>query len=355
VDPFADIKERLIAQWDRATPEEAPGAGIARFESLEGPRRPRRGLAVGHSVNPETGKPRLEFRVTAATGPNHALAEKLVKKAKADGFDAILRFVGKAFVPATGGAKPILPDRRRPLHIGASVAHRDAHAGTLGAFVTLPGGGNGILSCGHVLARIKNKKKWAAENDPVHQPGWPDQDPVVAGNRVGQLTGLFAPFSDSQRNNLDAAIARLDDNQPHEGNVIPDLPFIPEEFRGRPVGSPVPEGELMVGTDVVKVGRTTGFTEATVSALDFMNLSVTFGSGRLEQTFTFSGIREVLWKNEGPNYAAGGDSGSLVMTREGLRPIGLHFASAEGFGGSRVSYVVPWPKIKTIFGVGLIP
>jgi hypothetical protein len=342
----------LIAAWDRAGPQEDPTVeGAAQFESLSMPRRPRGGLAIGRSINPVTRKPRLEMRVTANAGPNYLHAVKLAGQAQAEGVEAVLKILKNGVMGGPVSAAPIVGGRRRPLHVGASVANRKSMAGTLGAFVRLPDGTPGILACGHVLARAG--KKWGTTRNPVHQPGQPEENPVLESNRIGELTAMFAPFVDSQTNNLDAAVARLDDGQIHLGNAIIDLPCVPAEFRNRPIGIPLQSNEPeLLGSRVVKLGRTTGFTEATVAATDFQNLRVRFGTRLSGETFTFSGIYEVLW-DTGKSFAAGGDSGSLVMTRDGLRPIGLHFASVDGEDGSKVSYVIPWPLIYGAFNLPL--
>jgi len=343
----------LIDAWDRGGRGEETTAneGAAQFQGLEMPRRPRGGLAIGRSINPQTRQPRLEMRVTAKSGPNHLLARNLAKQAETQGVEVILKYLKNSIMGAPPQLQPVIGGQRRPLHIGASIANRRSMAGTLGAFVKLPDGGTGVLSCGHVLARAG--RKWAAAKAPVHHPGQPEENPVMDINRIGELTGLFAPFLDSQTNNLDAAVARLDSDREHLGNTIVDLPCIPSGFRGRPVGRPLEATELEIETRVVKLGRTTGFTEATISALDFQNLRVRVGTGASAPTFTFSGIYEVIW-DEGAQFAAGGDSGSLVLTKEGLRPVGLHFASIEAEDGGWISYVIPCSTIFAAFNVTLL-
>jgi hypothetical protein len=347
-DDLMALAADLIGAWDRAGRQDDEVAeGGAQFESLAMPRRPRGGLAIGRSVNPKTRKPRLEMRVTAKAGPNRAHAVKLARQAEAQGFEVVVKFFKNSVMGGPVAAAGMIEGRRMPLHIGASVANMQSMAGTLGAFVRLPDGAPAILSCGHVLARAG--KKWGAVKNPVHQPGQPEENPVMAANRIGELTGMFAPFVDSQTNNVDAAIARLDAGQDHLGNKIINLPCIPPTFRDRAIGAPRGAGYADIGARVVKLGRTTGFTEATVSAIDFQNLRVKFGTG---QSFTFSGIYEVIW-DAGTTFTAGGDSGSLVMTRDGLEPIGLHFAAVAGDDGSFVSYVIPWPIIFEVFKLPL--
>lgn len=328
-------------------PGYAPGGPVApQFEALR-TRRPRGGLAIGRSVDPRTRRPRLEMRVTAQCGPNYAAAEKLARRARADGVDVILKVMKNAIM---GGAPepPAIGGRCRPLHIGSSVANRESLAGTLGAFVRLPADRVGALSCGHVLARTG--KRWGVVGDPIHQPGLPDAKLVVETDRIGGLSEYFAPFIDCQVNNLDAAVARLDEVMDYEGNVMPNEPCVPAELRGKPIGPPLDADMIENGLRVVKVGRTTGYTEATISATDFENLRVDLTKA---QTFTFSNVYEVLW-DEGVRFAAGGDSGALVLSRDGLQPVGLHFASMPGDTGAGASYVIPWFRIADNLQVQLL-
>ncbi|MGO9264706.1 MAG: hypothetical protein ACLQBA_07445, partial [Candidatus Binataceae bacterium] len=208
-----------------------------------------------------------------------------------------------------------------PLHLGASVAHERGSAGSLGAFVRLNDGHTGILSCVHVLAWPANAPG-AEIGDPIQQPGDPDPTPV--SNRIGNLTGQFAPFVPAQRNNLDAAIARLNDDIDHTGNQIPKHSAVPDSLWGKSIGHPMETEELMLGMPVCKIGRTTGFTRATLNAIDFENLEVHFASGGAP--FIFSGVHEVLWE-KGTTFSAGGDSGALVLSVDGLRPIGINFCA----------------------------
>lgn len=352
-DQLLAMSAELIDAWDNAGRGAVETAieGGAELQSLTMPRRPRGGLAIGRGINPQTRKPRLEMRVTAGKGPNFALATQLARQAELQGVDVLLKSLKNSIMGRPVPPHAVLGGRRQPLHVGASIANRQSMAGTLGAFVNLPDGEIGVLSCGHVLARAG--KKWGVAKNPVHQPGQPEENPVLDANRVGELTKLFAPFVDSQVNNLDAAVARLDPDCQHQGNILADLACVPPELRGSPIGPPLAVGELGIGARICKLGRTTGFTEATISALDFQNLRAQVGTGGSANTFTFSGVYEVLWDENTP-FAAGGDSGSLVMTREGLHPIGLHFAAIEGEDGNWVSYVVPLPLILSTFGITLV-
>ena len=354
-DPLGTLKQELLLKWDGE--DEGIGTSHATFESDKVPRRTRGGFAIGHSINPKNGEPRLEIRVTAESGPNHKRAKAAILRHElARGMEVIWRVAKKPQVPDPPAPTPQICGRCSPLHIGASVAHQESSAGTLGAFVRLQDGRHGIVSCGHVLARLNSrltKKKWGGKFDPVHNPGWPDEDPVPIDSRIGRLEN-FAPFVDGRGKNLDAAVAALDEGVVHMGNVLPDLPCVGPEFRGRPIGSEIAASELTTGMRVVKLGRTTGMTEGSLEAIHFVNERVDFGTG----SYTFFGLHEVRWdegweNDKSKHYAAAGDSGSLVLTKDGLHPIGLHFASRQ-VDTYRASYVVAWSKIATTFKLNLL-
>jgi len=242
---------------------------------------------------------------------------------------------------------PLINGRCKPLHLGASVAHERGSAGSLGAFVRLDDGGTGILSCVHVLA-MASSKPGAQIGDPIQQPG--DPDPIPESNRIGKLTNCFAPFVLMQRNNLDAAIARLNNDIDHIGNQIPKHSAIPESLWGKSIGQPMRTEELTLGMRICKIGRTTAFTRATLNAVDFQNLEVQFSG---EAPFVFSGVHEVRW-DKGTIFSAFGDSGALVLSLDGLRPIGINFCALSGGRDMKLSYVVPWSRIEDIYGARLL-
>ena len=122
----------------------------------------------------------------------------------------------------------------------------------------------------------------------------------------------------------------------------------------KPLGKPLLaddlEKHLPLGARVLKLGLMTGFREASVSALQTENFLVRIGS----EKYVFSGVHEVLWDSSKADYADFGNSGGLIVTRDGLRPVGLHFCSADGKEGTRVSYIVPWGRIAAEFGLELL-
>jgi hypothetical protein len=217
----------------------------------------------------------------------------------------------------------------------------------LGAFVLTEQGHPGFISCTHVLARWKNRS--AEIGDKIHQPGPPDQDPYSPANTVGHLTEYFAPFIQNRPNNLDAAIAKIrpDGKLGPLINAFPDRTDISEKFRGRSIGKELNPEDIEIGTQVVKLGRSSHFTDnARVSAIEFRNLNVTYGT----DDFTFSSAIELQW-DEGPLFTKPGDSGALVLTEGDFRPIGIHFAASEE---DRLSYVMPIKRICDTWSLKLL-
>ncbi|HVY14298.1 MAG TPA: hypothetical protein VHB27_03660 [Rhodopila sp.] len=346
---IADLKAELLQAWDtRGQPAPEPGSNAASFQAAIS-RRPKSGLAIGHSLT-GTGRPRLELRVTAAGGPNRIKAESLAARARRADVETRLIVQPPPIIPllsASATANIKIPGKRRPLHIGASVAHgMNDGAGSIGGFVKLPDGTVSILSCSHVLARRPGGK--VKPGDAILQPGPPD--PRVPANEVAFLTRAFAPLISRQRDNLDAAVARVADGQAHMGNRLPDHDCIPQPLRGQPLGLPLEDDEGILDQRVVKIGRSTGFTAgAVINSLDFDNLAAQFGPDG--PIYLFNGVYELLWDKDEAPFTAGGDSGAMILTEDGLRPVGLHFCAVGNQDGSRVSYVVPWARIRTILGI----
>jgi hypothetical protein len=234
------------------------------------------------------------------------------------GDEADVRVVGPVRA-ATGTGAAGSGSRRSGLHPGASVAHPDVTAGTLGAFVRDADGRVLLLSNNHVLADTDR----AQVGDPVLSPG-----PADGGrpdlDRVATLT-FFERLS-AGRNLLDLALAAVDDPAHVGGNQVPEGTL-----------SGVVE-ELLDGVLVAKVGRTTGHTTGTVTAVELDGVSVDYGRG---DVFTFDDCLEV--EGDLGAFSEGGDSGSVVYDRESLAAVGLLFAgsSAGGTNGAGLTFCNP--------------
>jgi hypothetical protein len=308
---------------------------------------PRGGLAIGHSSDAD-GRVRIELRLTGAKGSALGRAMKVRRTAEMQGFlTRLWSFAERPkiplHVPGHSPRQPAIAGRRDPLHVGASVAHEQSSAGTLAAFVDIVGGGKGILSCTHVLAyRYRGK---ACKGDFVQQPGIPD---VCSGtNRIGRLTEYFRPFIAGREDNLDAAVARLDDDVKCQFNVIPSLPCIDSALWGAAIGAPLLDPPPL--TRVCRIGRTSGFGVGEVTTVDMDNFRIDVGA---RNPITFAGVHEVRWLDGQPETQPG-DSGALVMTQDGLRPIGIHFCAIPLEDGAVASYVISWKRIAKELPISL--
>lgn len=236
-------------------------------------------------------------------------------------------------------------ERVRPANPGVSVGHKDVTAGTLGAVVR-QGPDTLILSNNHVLANLNEGQL----GDPIYQPGVHDgggpddtigylddyveiimvgDEPPVeppaecglvrgvvrAANAAAQLVGsrsrlrAVAPAVRAVAvNRVDCAVASVS----------------PDDVNGDILGLGVyrPESaEAQIGMDVTKSGRTTGITAGMVTQLH-VTVQVQLGAGR---TAFFED--QVLVGGRG--FSAPGDSGSLGLEVDTLRPFGLLFAGSD--------------------------
>ena len=100
---------------------------------------------------------------------------------------------------------------------------------------------------------------------------------------------------------------------------------------------------------VKKSGRTTGLTSSTVSGLN-ATVSVTYDDECAGSTaFTKTFRRQIIIKNLGSKFLAGGDSGSLMVenVKSNPRAVGLLFA-----GSSTLAVANPIDEVLNFFGAG---
>ena len=206
---------------------------------------------------------------------------------------------------------------------------RTCCSGTLGALVTR-GGTFFILSNNHVL----NKSDAGAPGDNIQQPGLVDNQCDVAkappATSVGSeaeapalkpspCTGVCTGPAPS---NVDAAIASINGNVDITGPIL-DL----GAAGSTSIAAAPPSGTLAtaaVGQSVAKSGRSTGLTCSMVGSVT-TTVSVDYdASCGGAKAFTSSFTNQVIIN--GGSFSAGGDSGSLVVTSDTARPVGLLFA-----------------------------
>ncbi|HLQ45222.1 MAG TPA: hypothetical protein VK137_10870, partial [Planctomycetaceae bacterium] len=249
-----------------------------------------RSIAVGIAQSKKQHQ--LAVRVQRRALLNHPLLDRIRKQAKGEVDVRYVGRIGKLETPAT------LQKRRRPLVIGCSIGHHKITAGTLGCFVqSRTTNATLILSNNHVLAN-ENKAK---AGDAILQPGRFD-----GGTNPADIVATLQKFirlKPSRTNFVDAAVA-----QPSA-----DIHFNQKKLGGFGNLKGIGPDFLDEGTNVRKVGRTTGETKGRVTAFELDNVVVGYDIGNLR----FDNQVEI----EGAGTSAfsdGGDSGSLIVNEDNL-------------------------------------
>ncbi len=230
--------------------------------------------------------------------------------------------------PPPGPAPPGLNERHpRPVPIGVSSGHPAITAGTLGARVKR-GGQVFALSNNHVYA----DEGAASIGDDLIQPGTFDGGSSPADDLATLADFEPIVFGGACVNVIDAAIGAA--TTADIGNSTPSG-----------IGYGTPRTQTMapaLNMRVKKVGRTTGFTKGTISAI---NATVNVGYDSGVACFTGQIITNRM--------SSGGDSGSLVVvdgrgkTRgDDRKPVGLLYA-----GSSTSTVLNPIGPVLTRFNV----
>ncbi|MFQ5506999.1 MAG: hypothetical protein ACE5F1_19690, partial [Planctomycetota bacterium] len=220
--------------------------------------------------------------------------------------------------------------RNRPLRIGGSVGHFEITAGTLGCFVSreADGGEEFLLSNNHVLA----DENQARRGDAILQPGPADGGRRVE-DRVGELH-RFPRLTKGRRNHVDCAIARM----------IEGIEYHDNDLDGRTLKG-VRTRALDEGEPVFKIGRTTGYREGKVTAIELDNVQVGYDMGVL----VFDDQIEIAPRELGTPFSLGGDSGSLIWDGD-ARAVGLLFAG----NGSDATYANPIRRVLSALEAELV-
>jgi hypothetical protein len=199
----------------------------------------------------------------------------------------------------------------RPVPIGVSTGHPQITAGTIGCRVVDQYGNVYALSNNHVYAN----KNDALKGDCALQPGAYDGGKEPA-DCIGYLEDWETIDFSGRNNYMDAAIAISSTEELGYQTLSGGY--------GAPDSNPT---SARFNMQVKKYGRTTGLTQGTVSEL---NVTVdvcyeTLGFFRCKKLARFV---EQIGIAPG-TFSAGGDSGSLIVTKEGNNPVGLLFAGSS--------------------------
>ena len=168
------------------------------------------------------------------------------------------------------------------------------------------------------------------------QPGRVDMTAQACGSQheidtavIGRLSA-YVPivFSRKANNTVDAAIALVTTEQ--VGTATPTGGY------GTP-SSTIASAAL--GQLVQKYGRTTGLTKGTVTGT---NATVMIRYDKGQTRF----VKQVIIQGSNGSFSAGGDSGSLIVTQSGNKPVALLFA-----GSSSTTIGNPINLVLGAFGV----
>lgn len=197
--------------------------------------------------------------------------------------------------------------RYRPAPGGVSVGHVRITAGTLGCLTRARRGpGCYILSNNHVLANVNSAKK----GDAIVQPG-PFDGGHAPADQIAKLAKFIPILFGAGINQVDCAIAE----------TSPKLVTPLNKCIGKISASPLLAKLNML---VKKCGRTTQFTRGRI--ID-VSATVRVGYGPAGVAI-FQNQIIIVSLNPPQPFSAGGDSGSLIMTDDGNRPVGLLFAGS---------------------------
>jgi hypothetical protein len=257
----------------------------------------------------------LAVRIPVGYGHSSILTETLQKFVKSSEMDVQVVDMPNALPDVAALSEDDLDwrqRRNRPLRVGASLGHYAITAGTTGCFGRV-GNDVVILSNNHVMANCDDCK----DGDAVLQPGKHDggtmEDRVANLRKWVQLKSRGLIFKKTNR--VDAAVA----------DVISGIDYDPTTLPMGKMGK-VFKGEVTVGMEVVKFGRTTGVTHGRVTTIEMDNVRVNYGA---RGVLVFDNQIEIEGAGDDP-YSSGGDSGSVVLENGTNAPLGLLFA-----GGTR--------------------
>jgi hypothetical protein len=205
--------------------------------------------------------------------------------------------------------------RQRPVRGGISTAHFTVTAGTLSCLCrsTRPGDNPEqvfVLSNNHVYADVNN----ANSGDPLLQPG--PADGGTAADEIARLS-RFVPIQLGGviPNRVDCAI----------GALAQDINF---DRAICSIGQLTGTAAAFEGMRVRKHGRTTGLTEGSVTDVAYDAL---VGMDHADPSIVALFNDQIRIERVAPHavFGLGGDSGSLVVTSEGVNAVGLYFAGPE--------------------------
>jgi hypothetical protein len=279
---------------------------------------------------------------------------KMTLKALVVGSVALL-LVSSPAIAQPRGAKPSATcnqkeELARPIPLGVSGGNINDLGGgfcctaTLGSLVAKPGGKKYVLSNNHAIARTSTTDASAVAGEDVVQPGLADSSCIPdSSNGVADLSAWVPiSFAAGTSNTADAAIAEIRDGAVDPKGTILNI--------GTLSSSSVGPSENIVGMAVQKMGRTSCRTTGKIAAVS-VTLDVNYGDSGVCGAIgggvaTFADQIRI----DGSRFSRGGDSGSLIVTRETCpRAAGLLFA-----GGPTSTFANRISNVQSALGVTMV-
>jgi hypothetical protein len=328
IDNARELKSSLLGNVTASLAKPAAVHSLAvRAREFDPGKDVMRTMAIGITTHGKEHK--LAIRLQRRTLEDHPVLTRIRERAKGE---VDIKYVGriqKLETPTT------LQRRRRPLVVGCSIGHFKITAGTLGCFVKDRATGEIlILSNNHVLANEND----AAEGDKIIQPGTIDGG-TRSSDTIGQLK-RFVKLKKTGVNLIDCALASIKTSIKSNQRKLGTF------------GNIAGLGPAVVvdGTDVRKVGRTTGETKGRVTAFELDNVVIEYDLGNLR----FDDQIEI----EGAGtkaFSDGGDSGSLIFDKQ-LGAVALLFAGGDegGSNGKGLTYANPIRAVLDALKVDLV-
>jgi len=326
--------DKAVTVHDRYIPELLATRGVA-------------GTAVGSD---EHGKPVIMVYTKEQMAPG------LLKK-DYEGFRVVEQVTGpiEPYKGAPGGDTSGQQPQAAPVKMGTSggwrydLANGYCCGGTLGSLVQ-KGGSKYILSNYHVLyADIVNggNSRVASAGDPVIQPGLIDVSCNAASSlNIGTLVSNGGTLPDAGNPAaVDAGIALVTPGQVDESGSILNVGTLSATTLG---GS--------VGLAVKKMGRTTGLTRSSISAINGA-FSITYANECAGGTsFTQAYQNQIVIANARCKFQNGGDSGSLLMQDVTTNPraVGLCFAGSVQCTNSAIAIANPIGAVLNKLGATMV-
>lgn len=293
----------------------------------------------------EDGRPAvLVFTKTAI--PQSALAKGQAIPDNLESIPVVVEVTGE-FRAMKGGGSGVSHTAKQtpPIQLGTSggwrydLANGYCCGGTLGSLVSI-GGSQYVLSNYHVFRSdivSGGNGRVATNGDPILQPGLIDVNCNAAN---AQDVATLAGAASLPGSNVDAAVAQVIPSMVRSDGAILEIGTISSSTVA-----------ASLNQAVKKSGRTTGLTRSSVNGLN-ATVSVAYDNecaGGAAFTKTFTG--QIIIRNRGSKFLAGGDSGSLMVEDVSTNPraVGLLFA-----GSSTSAVANPIGQVLSFFNATMV-